>query len=452
MALNARPVLSTIPAFDADFGSPGKENIQAPIFKFSWKDGVVKKNKVVIRDYDTKAEVYNHTIETMSLKHQLHNKYNTSQNVKDLLYELKNGHKYIAQVYVYTSDGKESLPSNEVIFYCLETPTFNFTNFNEFIGEGNAVAIVNSNSVNLTVNYSQTNGETLKYYKFVLQDYNGNKLLESETKYSSLANDTLRYSLGGITETPEDKYGNLQVHQAYKIICHGETEHGIMVITEQRFVVKPIPSGVGALVKAKNSPVGNVTIYSNYKIMNTNHSTGNPIYIKDELGNPYAIDLNKDSVEFIDGFNILHPYEIIFSGVFKKGKLVTFESIYGTATVELREITYTVNPYYYFCFTIEEKVEKGKNKLRYEIRTNYFRYHKDTVDATIDLSYYKSLYNIKAKIIFNKAFFIDDDSKGNVTMTMVTEHTIKESNGIASLRNSSLTISDDSEGNVIIRG
>ena len=293
MALNVRPTLSSISAFDAEFGTSGKENIPVPILKFSWRDGVVRKNRVVIRDYDTNEKVYDCTVVTMALKHQLHNPLDTSEKVQVTTYNLQNGHKYIANVYVYSSDDEESLASNDVIFYCYATPEFKFTNFETYIGEGTTTAVVNSSSVNLTVRYSQINGEPLNTYRFELQDYNGATLLVSDTKYSSLADDILRYTIGGIEETVEDKYGNVEVNRAYKIICRGQTQHGTEVYVEQKFIVKLISSGVGALVKAENVGDGTVTIYSNYKIMNAQCSTEEPIYVLDADGNPYAIDLTK---------------------------------------------------------------------------------------------------------------------------------------------------------------
>ena len=53
MSLNAKPTLSSILAFDAEFGTTGKENIEAPVLKFSWRDGLARKNRVVIRDYNS---------------------------------------------------------------------------------------------------------------------------------------------------------------------------------------------------------------------------------------------------------------------------------------------------------------------------------------------------------------------------------------------------------------
>lgn len=455
MALNARPTLSTISAFDAEFGTPNKENISAPVFKFSWKDGVALKNRVVIRDYDTNEKVYDCTITTMALKHQLHNQYDTSNKVQVVTYGLKNGHKYIANVYVYTSDGEESLASNDVIFYCFATPTFEFTNFKKFLGENDSIAVLNSSSVNLTVKYFQENDEPLKSYNFELQDFNGTTLSSSEQKYSTLSEDVLRYTIGGIEETETDNYGNIQVDRAYKIICQGQTQHGIDIYTEQKFIVKLITSGVGALITAENIGDGNVAISSNFKVMNAQCSTDNPIYLLDENGEPYALDLsNGDYVEFIDGFIFQSPYELIFRGLFREGKLITFKTVDGDCGyISLNKIEYTTFPFYYFSFSVQ------KNDTFYEMaRSDYFRYRPDLYDdfiaATVDFSYYNGFYSLKTIIDYHDSnMIVLDNNKGDVNVTFLTDYTLTddgESNWI--LENSMLSVEDDTNGSVIVTG
>lgn len=452
MALNARPTLSTISAFDADYGTPGKEYITAPVFKFSWRDGVVIKNRVVIRDYDTSEKVYDCTIATMALKHQLHNQYDTSDKVQVVTYNLKNGHKYIANVYVYTSDGEESLPSNDSIFYCFNMPTFKFTNFTKYLGEGTKTAVINSSSVNLTVKYSQIDGEPLNSYNFELQDYNGKTLETSTTKYSTISEDILRHTIGGIDETYVDKYGNIQVDRAYKVICRGQTQHGIEVYVEQNFVVKLITSGVGALITAENIGDGNVAISSNFKVMNAQCSVKDPTYLLDSDGNPYAIDLsNGEYVEFIDGFVFQHPYELIFSGAFKKGNLITLRNADGDyGYISLDMIEYTTFPYYYFSFKIK------KDGMFHEVRSDYFRYrpdlYNDLVAAKVDVSYYNGLYNIKAIIDYHDAnYVVLDDGKGRINVTFLSEAFVSDdTNGNVTLTNNALTVTDN-DGTVIIK-
>lgn len=395
MALNARPTLSTISAFDAEFGTPNKENIQAPILKFGWRDGVVRQNRVVIREYDNVDNiVYDCTIETMALKHQLHNRYDTTEKVQIVTYNLQNGVKYIANVYVCTTDGEWSLPSNDVIFYCYSTPIFEFKNFTKYLGEDTKVAVVNNSSVNLNVYYKQDDSEPLNTYKFELYNYSKKLLDSSDVKYSALTEDNLRYTFGGITETETDEYDEIVPNREYIVVCSGETQHGIVVRVEQKFIVKLIASGVGALVNADNVGDGTVVIRSNYKIINANCSLENPTYLTDENGNPYAINLlNGGYVEFIDGFNMKTPYEIIFKGSFKKGLLVTLTDVDGIkGYVSLKEITYTTTPFYYFSFYVEQ------NGIPYEVRSNYFSKESNIVDAEIDLSCMNGLHNIKAKV------------------------------------------------------
>lgn len=442
--LKQKPILSSITAFDADFGTSGNEHIPAPVFKFSWKGEIVRKNKLVIRDYDTKETVYEHTVTSTALKHPLQRDTDTTP------YSLINGGKYIAEIYVYTensADAEASPASDSVTFYCYKTPEFKFTNFKSYFGE-EETAIVNTNSVNLEVYYSQENSEVLNTYKFELQDYNGVTLLVSDTKHSYLAEDLLTYSIGGLKETETDKYGNLLLSCGYRIICSGETLHGIAVYAEQYFVIKPVTSGVGALVKAENVGDGNVVIHSNYKIMNARCSTDHPIYLYDENNEPYAIDLSKgDYVEFIDGFVMERPYEIIVKGEFKPGTLVTLSNADGQiGTISLKKISYTPVPYYCFAFTT------AYDSVGYEIRTEYFNFFTDLISAEIDLSYHNGLYNLKANIYKeDSTFSVAEDNNGNVTLLFDPSTSIVDDNeGNVTITDNALTVSDDGNGNAAI--
>lgn len=368
MSLNTKPTLSAIPAFDAEFGTSGKEHISAPVLKFSWRDGMARKNRVVIRDYDSNDVVYDCTIVTMALKHQLHNLLDTSEKTQVVTYNLQNGHKYIANVYVYTELGGEpSLPSNDIIFYCFATPTFRFINFDKYLSDS-SVAVVENNSINLRVKYSQTDGEVLNYYNFILRDPNNSELIKSYTKYGSEAEDILRYTIGGIEETVTDKYGDILPNQYYTIICTGETAHGMVITAEQKFVVLLDNHGVGASLIVKNIGDGTVSITSNYRIINSHCSVENPLYELNDDGEPYAISLTgEEYVEFLDGFMMKNPYEVIFSGKFNLGELVRFQNADGqTASINFCKYTFTDPDLYYVNFVIE------RGDIYYEIRTNYF--------------------------------------------------------------------------------
>lgn len=442
--LKQKPVLSSIPAFDANFGTEGNEHIAAPVFHFSWKGEIARKNKLVIRDYTTNKTVYDHTIAGTALKHTL------QRNTDTVAFNLKNGGKYIAEVYVYTEDSPtaESSPtSNQIIFHCFKTPDFRFTNFKNFFGE-KETAIVNTNSVNLSVYYYQENNEALNTYKFELQDHNGRRLLVSDIKHSYLTKDLLTYSIGGLKETDTDNYGNLIENRGYKIICTGETMHGIAVYAEQYFVIKPVTSGTGALVRAENVGDGNVVIHSNYKVMNAICSTDKPIYLYDDDHQPYAIDLsNADTVEYIDGFLIEKPYEIILKGKFKPGILVTlYNADQRMGTISLEKISYTSVPYYCFTFTTTH------NTVKHEIRTEYFNFFTTSIEAEIDLSYYNGLYNIKANIYNNETLFsITDNNKGNVVLLLAPSIPISNDlEGNVSITADMLTVTDDENGQITI--
>ena len=251
-------------------------------------------------------------------------------------------------------------------------------------------------------------------------------------------------------ETTEDKYGNIQTNRTYKIICSGQTQHGIEVYVEQKFVVKFVSSGVGALVKAENIGDGTVAIYSNYKIINAKCSSETPEYILDSEQKPYAINLSKgDYVEFIDGFNVKKPWEIIIKGKFEIDKLVTLKNPDGEiGYICLKKISYTTDPFYYFVYTIE------KNGISYEVRSEYFRYNQDVlIDASIDLSYENGLYSLSTDVNYNGLnYILNYDEFGNVSLFLLDDSVIvyDEDNLSLSITSKNISSSNDTDGNVNI--
>lgn len=465
MALNVRPILSSISAFDADFGTSDKEHIEAPIIKFSWRNGVVRKNRLKIVDYDSNEEVYNCIISSMALKHTLHRntEYENEEIIQSCNYNLQNGHRYKACVSVFTTDNIESEQSEWVIFYCYSTPTFEFINFDTLINDTNddtnKIAVVNSSSVNLLVRYDQSENEKINSYNFELLDHLGESLFTSATKYNA-SDETevvLRHTIGGIDETEQDVFGNVELDNAYTVICRGQTKHGIIVEVRQKFIVKLPVTGVGALISAKNMGDGSVVISSNFKVTNTQCSNNNPVYVLDDNGKPYAIDLTQgDFVEIIDGFIMKKPYEIIFNGDFLPGKIITFRSIgryndvteeyeYDYAYIYLNKVEYTIIPYYYFSFYIE------REGIVYEIRTDYYGYDTDIVTAEVDVSYNEDgHYNIKAYFDYHGLKYIikylNDEC---VYLKFVVRHTIQDDNqGNVAVLCDNLVVVDDDEGNI----
>lgn len=462
MALNVRPILSFISAFDAEFGESdkNKEKLEAPVFRFSWTEGVVKKNRLRIVDYATNEEVYNCIITTMSRTHKMHKEVTGNESiVQSCPYSLVNGKKYKAYISVFTVDNVESLESEAVIFHCVTMPEFKFTNFKKFSGDGDsAIAVVESSSLDCVVDYTQNEAEqeNLSSYYYELVDYNGKTIYKSATKYVASWDTTLRFSIGGVDETEKELTGEIKYDEAYTIICSGETQHGLILYTEQKFIVKVPVSGVGALIHAENVGDGRVLISSNYKIMDGICSNDNPKYVLDENGKPYAIDLTQgDYVEFVEGFTMYIPYEIIIKGEFKSGELVTLKGkdfIKGTqeyvttcGILYLKTIDYTTFRFYYFSFEVE------KNGILYEIRSDYFRYDKEPVSAEIDLVCYKGWHNIKVNINYDNNYVAVDNKNNDVLLTMLKDYTLSDDdNGNVVLTTDSIVATYDEQGNVTL--
>lgn len=296
-----RPTLNKISAFDAAKGST---------VTFSWTGPQAQKNRLVIKEYDNPNRiVYDCTQKTMALKHPLHlteaGEENISQNIP---YGLENGKRYLAAVYIYDIYNQESLPSRETAFYCFGTPLFSFVNFTN-IG-ADSIAKVSTNSIYLNVRYVQDDGETLQEYRFRLFDHQGRELLSSRTFYGSTADDTLQWTLGGVTDTDKTTNGELNYANAYKIVCEAITTHGMALSTAQDFVVQKDTGGVGALLTLKSLPDNTISISSHFKITNAILS-GEEAYLCDTEGRPFAIDLTENrSLSYFDGFVVKEPWEI----------------------------------------------------------------------------------------------------------------------------------------------
>lgn len=299
---NIKPSLNKILAFDVNIGTT---------LNFSWTGGQARKNHVIIREYDTKKKVYDCTELTMALRHTLH----LSKDPKDDSYSqkvipsLQNGIRYTATVSVFDMYGTESLSSDEVNFYCFSTPTVEFINFDRF-DEATGIAKVSYNSIYLNVRYQQDNGEILNEYAFILYDYNGNILLQSNNFYGSTAKDNLQYTLAGITDTEKDANGNLRYDRYYCIEFVGTTTHGMSINKKQKFVVQKDVGGVGALIRVEKSFDNNVVISSNFRIVNSSLD-GEEKYLKNSEDKPYAIDLTEgQKLRYFDSFSMKKPWYI----------------------------------------------------------------------------------------------------------------------------------------------
>ncbi len=344
-----RPVLNKIDAFDSVVGST---------ISFSWTGAQSQKNRLVIKEYDSPHRiVYDCTQKTMSLKHTLHITGDEESNItQNISYGLVNGKRYLATVYIYDVYDNESLPSREVAFYCFHTPVFSFINFTNISTDN--IAKVSTNSVYLNVKYSQSDGEVLNEYKFRLFDHTGTELLSSKTFYGSTPDDTLQWTLGGITDTGKQPNGELNYSNAYKIVCEAITAHGMDLYTEQKFVVQKDTGGVGALLTLESLPDRTISISSHFKITNVSLD-GEEIYLKDTDKNPFAIDLTEGkSISYFDGFNMSAPWSMtaIVGNCDPNSVLMTCTNNLGdsfTIRYVVKEYTLSKKAFFYFQCTRE---------------------------------------------------------------------------------------------------
>lgn len=360
-----KPSLNKIVAFDANIGTT---------INFTWTGAQARKNHIIIREYDTKKVAYDCTETTMALKHTLHIN-NDSENEYNLkICELKNGTRYEASIaaiyYMYNTENDkyeefESDFSDVVLFYCLEKPTFEFINFDKKTMDNNGVAKLSFNSIYLNVAYKQNQGEILNEYKFILYDYDGNILLQSEIFYGSASDDILQYSLKGITDTEKNENGVLDYNRFYRIVCQGVTKNGMSIETEQKFVVQKDEGGVGSLIRLEKTFDNNIVVSSNFKIVNS-QLDGDEIYLYDENNNPYAIDLrNGQKLRYFDSFTMSKPWSItaIVSGCKENTVLISSKN---SANDEF-SITYNVKKYsksQKSFFMFESKVGLNKTVIK----------------------------------------------------------------------------------------
>ena len=85
-------------------------------FMFFYTGNQVYKNRIVIKDEDNNSVVYDKTISSMKLEHEI------------LANTLTAGKRYIVQVQVFDNNNNSSMLSDPILFYCFTTPMFAFSN------------------------------------------------------------------------------------------------------------------------------------------------------------------------------------------------------------------------------------------------------------------------------------------------------------------------------------
>lgn len=188
-----KPILNEISTFDAT---------EQKRFDFQVIGGnQVFGNNLVIERVSDNAQMYNETVETYNLRHTM---------LADSLY---NGFDYKAKIRTKDINGNWSEFSDYVIFWCFSKPIINVTS----IDYENQNRVYNQN-VLFTAEYSQSEGELLQSYRYLLYDSNGDLLNtypeqfpDDETsltqEITDLENNTLYY-IEVITLSPNGNEGS----------------------------------------------------------------------------------------------------------------------------------------------------------------------------------------------------------------------------------------------------
>ena len=248
------------------------------------------KNRAIITDNETLDTIYDSTINTLKLFHTI------PENT------LINGKQYTIQIQVFDSDNNESELSEPVLFYCYTTPYFNIENIPE---------TYKSASIEVSLSYSQDEGETLKSYQYILYDNNKVAISKSDILYD--------YGSSYVF------YG-LDNNRTYYIQCVGNTTHGFLLSTDYKLinvVYDTIPADM--LVQLENHKCsGYISLDTNilvvdYELENDNYVIENGI-----------LTLTDNSITYKDGFNIEEDFSLFVEvkslpiGTFIKGKTSYF--------------------------------------------------------------------------------------------------------------------------------
>lgn len=235
MAQLQTPIIPTILPFDPNY---------AIKIEFVYNDNQAFKNRAVITNADTNAIIYDETITSMRLEHEM--PANT----------LSPG-KYYIQIQVFDEDGNSSLLSDMTLFYCFITPTVYFRNIT------NGMVYKNAN-IDLEFVYEQPDGETIKSYQFFQYGYDKALISSSDVYYS--------------TSSMTHSYYGLNNDTVYYFRVIGETQKGMTFDTgyvEVNIKYETVPANV-VLEVENNYCNGYISIMVN--ILDVEFSTDNDDY------------------------------------------------------------------------------------------------------------------------------------------------------------------------------
>ena len=251
MALT-RPILYSTVAFDAF-----KEHTF--YFNVIGGDQVVRNKLSIIRQSDN-VVIYSVGQDTFSYSHTL-----PAGALALDPNESPNGKIYNAYIKTENSNGDSSENSNIIQFYCFTTPSFDFIDF---------PTIVESQSFDFTVFYSQLESEALSNYKFDLYDVQGNIIATSGTIYNENTSGTVNVSY---------RFDGFSNNTTYYIRATGVTEKGTPISTDllSFFVQYTTPPTYSIIELNNNCDGGYITVKSNLSSIEGQSYPENPTYVDD---------------------------------------------------------------------------------------------------------------------------------------------------------------------------
>lgn len=269
--ISIKPSIYNINAFDAKYDS---------VIKFTWSGNQPYSNTCTIKNNATNAIVYQKTQETLQLKHTI--PANT----------LTNGTLYNIAIKVTDQSGSVSESSITVLFYCFSSPSLTISNLTEN-------QVIQNSSYNLTLSYSQPEGEELQYYQVLLYNTNKSQIWTSGVKYDS----------SNLTATLTD----LDDNGVYYLRATGITVNGMDLDTGYiYFSVNYIQPSVYALITLENlKEEGSVKIQSNIISLSASYYNGDPTYINDNYIN---LTGSNNHVYFDKDFSLDNDFSINIKG------------------------------------------------------------------------------------------------------------------------------------------
>ena len=191
------PVLNSVAAFDAN---------NDMVFTFASVGGnQVVANRLIIKDANTSAVLYDATVQSFAYEHKLPGG------------TLLNGSYYQATITTYDLGGTGSAPSSPIQFYCFTTPQFEFAN----LSDGDNITTA---TYSFIVQYNQIENELLNQYSFILYDEDDNQISTSGVQYvgsTSLPPTLVVWTVNGLNDRVD-----------YKIVAHGVTVYGTEISTD----------------------------------------------------------------------------------------------------------------------------------------------------------------------------------------------------------------------------